>query len=122
MNTLLWCCQALLAIAFGYSGINKAILSEQKLVAKGQTGVAGLSPMLIRSIGIAEILGAMGIILPWWLNIAPVLTPISAICFAVIMIFAAPIHYKRKEPGNVGTNIGLLLVSIFVAYGRFASL
>jgi len=120
MNISLWVCQSILAIAFIYSGINKSIYSEEKLVAKGQTGVAGLSGSLINFIGIAEILGAFGIILPWWFKIVPVLTPITAICFCIVMIFAAPIHYKRKEPKNVFTNIGLLLISGFVAYGRFA--
>jgi len=120
MNTLLWICQIILAIAFLYSGINKSIYSGEKLVAKGQTGVDGLPMPLIRFIGILEILGAFGIILPWWLNIVPVLTPITAICFCIVMILAAPIHYKRKEPKNVLTNIMFLLFSLFVAYGRFA--
>lgn len=120
MNTLLWSCQVLLALAFGYSGLCKSIYSEATLVArKGQTGVAGLPHAFIRIIGITEILGMVGIIVPWWTGIAPILTPISAFGFALIMVFAAPIHYKRKEPKNVVNNLILLAIAIFTAYGRF---
>ena len=123
MNTILWSCQVFLAIAFGYSGLCKATLSEETLVyKKGQTGVQGLSMPFIRFIGIAEIAGAFGIWLPWMLGIAPVLTPVTAVCFAVLMVLAARIHAKRKEPRNVATNIILLAISIFTAYGRFVQL
>src|SRR5882757_3466120 len=120
MNTLLWLCQALLALVFAYSGICKSIYSREKLMTKGQTGVAALSASLIHFIGIAELLGVIGIILPWWLGILPSLTPVAAICFGIIMVLAAPVHYKRKETKNVFNNIILLLICLFVAYGRMA--
>ena len=66
MNTTLWILQGLVAFVFMYSGINKTIFSEQKLVASGQTGVEGLPLPLIRFIGISEMLGAAGIIIPWY--------------------------------------------------------
>ena len=118
MNTVLWILQSLVAVAFLYSGIQKSIYSEQKLVAAGQTGVEGLPTALIRFIGISEILGTIGIIFPLLLNILPVLTTISAICFAVIMIPAAIIHYKRREFKNVFTNCVLFFMCVFIAYGR----
>jgi len=118
MNTLLWILQSIVAAAFLYSGIQKSIYSEQKLIASGQTGVEGLPIALTRFIGISEILGTIGIILPWLLHILPVLTPISAICFAVIMIPAARIHYKRHEPKNVFNNCILFFICMFIAYGR----
>lgn len=119
MNTALWILQALIAFVFLFSGVNKSIFSEKQLVAKGQTGVEGLPLPLIRFIGITEILGAVGITLPWWLDIYPILTPISAICFAVVMVLAAVIHYRRKEYKNVGLNIVFLLVCLLIIYGRF---
>jgi uncharacterized membrane protein YphA (DoxX/SURF4 family) len=120
MNTILWICQAILAITFLYSGINKSIFSTDQLVTKGQTGVANLPLGLTRFIGISEIIGSIGIIVPWWINIWPFLTPVTAICFVVIMLLAAPIHYKRKEPQNVATNLILLAISLFVVWGRFS--
>jgi uncharacterized membrane protein YphA (DoxX/SURF4 family) len=119
MNTLLWIAQAFLAITFLYSGINKSLLSEQQLIARGQTGVVGRSAATIHFIGIIEILGAVGLILPWWMGILPVLTPVSAAGFAIIMVLAAPIHYRLREPKNVAVNITLLGLSLFVAVGRF---
>jgi len=101
-----------------YSGIHKSIYSKQRLVAIGQTGVEGLPIGLIRFIGAAEILGVVGIIVPSLLDILPALTSISAICFAIIMIPAAIIHYKRNEPRNVLTNCILFSLCVVIAYGR----
>jgi uncharacterized membrane protein len=121
MNTILWVCQGILSLAFLYSGINKLIFSEQQLIAKGQTGVVNLPVAVIRFIGISEVLGATGIIVPWLTNIWPVLTPVTAVCFAVIMVLAVQIHYKLHEPKNVATNIFLLVLAAFVAYGRWGN-
>lgn len=121
-NILLWAGQIFLATAFLYSGICKSIYSEKELIEKGQTGVVGLSGTLIRAIGISEIAGSIGIILPWWIKILPVLTPVSAVCFAVLMLLAAPIHYRLKERRNVAVNIILLIVSLLVAWGRWLEL
>jgi uncharacterized membrane protein YphA (DoxX/SURF4 family) len=119
MNTFLWITQALLAAAFFYSGINKAFLPKEQVIAKGQTGVVDVPRPGVKWIGLSELLGAIGIIIPWALDIFPILTPITALCFAVIMIMAAPIHYKLKEPRNVMTNLFLLLLSLIVAWYRF---
>ena len=119
MNTTLWFLQAITAIVFLYSGINKSIFSIRTLVdVRGQTGVENLAVPLVRFIGISEILGSIGLILPGWLKILPFLTPISAILFAMIMIPAAIIHFKRREPKNILTNVILFCICIFIAYGR----
>src|ERR1700759_2827559 len=119
MNTILWILQVLTGIIFMYSGINKSIFPIRKLVYEhGQPGVENLSLPLVRFIGVSEILGAFGLILPWWVKILPALTPISAILLAIVMIPAAIIHYKRKEPKNVMTNIILFCICIFIACGR----
>ncbi|GAA4794898.1 hypothetical protein GCM10023231_24100 [Olivibacter ginsenosidimutans] len=118
MNGILWILQFIVAITFLYSGINKSIYSERKLVERGQTGVEGLPLTLIRFIGRSEILGSMGLILPSLLHLFPVLTVISAICLAIIMIPAALIHYRRNEPKNILTNAILFLMCVFIAYGR----
>lgn len=119
MNTIIWTLQVLLAITFGFSGIMKSTQAREKLVSMGQTGVAGLTNATIRFIGITEVFGAIGIILPWAINIVPVLTPVTAMCFAIIMIPAMAIHYKRKEYTSVTLNVFLLCISLFVSYMRF---
>ena len=119
-NTILWILQFFIAFAFLYSGVCKSYFPLSKLVAMGQTGVDGLPIWFVRFIGVSEILGAIGIIIPWWLSIYPVLTPLSSICFAFIMPFAAVIHYKRREPKNVLTNVVFFILCAFVAVARFA--
>lgn len=122
METVVWICQGLLSFVFLYSGIHKSVFPEEKLVKSGQTGVEGLHPFLIKFIGITEIAGAVGIVVPWVLNIYSVLTPLSAAGFCVIMMLAAPVHFRRGEYGNVVINVVLFLLSLFVAYQRFAGL
>jgi len=118
MNILLWILQAFLALTFLYSGICKSLLNEKALVKKGQTGVAGLNTWFIKFIGIAEILGAAGLLVPTAFNIMPFLTPIAALCLALIMPFAARIHYKRKELRSMAINVVVFCFCIFVAWGR----
>jgi hypothetical protein len=98
----------------------KSSQSRQWLVMHNQTGVAGISMPLIRFIGFSEILGSVGIILPQLTGIAPVLTSVTALCFAIIMLLAAPIHYRRHEPASVALNTFVFIISVFVAYKRFA--
>jgi len=102
-----------------FSGINKSIYSEKQLITKGQTGVVNLPLPFIRFIGIAEVLGAIGIILPQLLNMLSILTIVSAAGFAIIMVPAAIIHYRLHEPKNIATNTLLFALSIFVVWGRW---
>ncbi|NSL87855.1 DoxX family protein [Chitinophaga sp. Mgbs1] len=122
MNTLLWTLQGLLALVFVYSGIMKSTQQRQKLVSMGQTGVANLSYPIIRLIGITETLGAVGILLPWAIDVAPFLTPLTSTCFAAIMVMAAPIHYRRREYYSVTFNLTLLAMAMLVAIVRFGQL
>jgi uncharacterized membrane protein YphA (DoxX/SURF4 family) len=118
MNIALWIAQVLLALVFLVSGIAKSTFSRQQFINTKQTGVVDLPMPLVRFIGISEILGAIGLILPWLLRILPVLTPLSAICFAIMMILAARKHTALHEPKNVRNNLILLIVCLFVAFGR----
>lgn len=122
MNTLIWILQIILALLFLYSGAMKSTQDREKLMSLNQTGVANLSYASIRFIGISEILGAVGIILPLYLQVIPVLTPIAAACFAVVMVFAIRIHYKRSEFKQVTFNIIIFLMAIGVAFYRFSEL
>ena len=122
MNTFIWILQGLMAFIFLYSGVHKSYFDEKTLVGKGQTGVEGLDPGFIKFIGISELFGAVGLILPWALEMYPVLTPLSAACLGAIMIPAAIIHYRRKEPGNVLLNLVILLACGAIAWWRFGEL
>jgi len=118
MNIILWVLQILMAILFMNSGISKSTLGIPALMAKGQTGVEKLPIPFIRFIGISEIFGAIGLILPMLLHVAPKLTVISAICLGFIMIPASVIHYLRTEYKTVIGNCVVLVICLFIAYGR----
>lgn len=118
MNIILWILQTLMAVLFMYSGICKSILDIPTLVGKGQTGVEKLSIPFVRFIGASEILGAIGLIFPTLLHIAPNLIAISAICLGFIMVPASVIHYLRTEYKTVIGNCVVLVICLFIAYGR----
>jgi uncharacterized membrane protein YphA (DoxX/SURF4 family) len=119
MDTAVWIFSGFISLAFLYSGISKSTQSERKLVEMGQTGVEGLPQPLIRFIGISELLGVIGLWLPWLSGILPVLTPIAAICLGAIMLPASIIHFKRGEFKSVVGNIFLFGLCVFVAFVRF---
>jgi uncharacterized membrane protein YphA (DoxX/SURF4 family) len=119
MNTALWIAQLFLALVFLYSGVCKATLPEQKLVTMGQTGVEHLNASFIKFIGISELLGVAGLLLPWAFEIVPVLTPVAAFCLGVIMIPAALIHYRRGEKSTVLFNSFILLLCLWVGVERW---
>lgn len=118
MNIALWIVQGLLALVFTTSGTMKGTWDRERLVRSGQTGVQGMPLPLIRFIALAELCGALGLVLPWATGIAPVLTPIAAGGLGVIMILAAVVHTRLREPKNVATNLALLAACAFVVWGR----
>jgi uncharacterized membrane protein YphA (DoxX/SURF4 family) len=118
MNVALWVVAGVLAVMFGMSGVMKATQAKDKLADK-LPWVADVSLPTLRLIGVAELLGALGLILPAWTGIAPVLTPIAAVGLAVIMVLAAALHARRREPSAIAFNVVLLAAAVFVAWGRF---
>lgn len=117
MNIALWIVQGIAAIGFIYSGWLKAFQYNQ---AKASWGwVQDVPRTLVAFIGCAEIIGALGIILPSATNIAPALTPIAAIGLAVIVLFGALFHLQRKEYREIGVNIVFIALAVIVAIGRF---
>jgi hypothetical protein len=122
MNIALWICQGLLAAAFAVSGASKISKSKQWLVEHGQTGVVFFPLPAIRAIAALELLGVVGIILPWATGFAEILTPLAAVGFALLMVGAAISHAKLREPRNVVINAVIFALAVLVAYGRFTGL
>jgi uncharacterized membrane protein len=118
MNVFLWIVQVLLAGAFVLAGVMKATQPKEKL-RPNLPWVEDFSANTVRLIGVAELLGGLGLILPAATGIAPALTPIAATCLAVVMVLAAITHIRRKEPSGVAINTVLFMLSAFVAWGRF---
>ncbi|MGY6024696.1 DoxX family protein [Streptomyces spinosirectus] len=119
MNVALWAGQALLAVVFVYSGALKVSQPRAKLLEMGQTGVAVFPLPLLRFVASCELLGAVGVIVPWLTDTAPVLTPLAAAGFVVIMVGAIAAHARLHEPRNVAATSFVLVVAAVVAVGRF---
>ena len=118
MNTTLWIIQGLVATALAASGLIIMIMPKEKLAPK-LTWVATYSNNVRYFICSSKILGAIGLILPLYLNIFPILTPIAACFIAVFMTLAMRYHLIHKEYKDVPATIIFFVLATFIAYNRF---
>ena len=117
MNIALWIVQALMALVFLANGVRKLMPPLFALVKA--TPLLGALPLpFVRFIGAAELLGAIGLVLPAATKIAPVLTPAAAAGIALLMVCATVVNAARREYAKIGLTCGLLLLAVFVVYGR----
>ncbi|MFF0265936.1 DoxX family protein [Kribbella sp. NPDC004536] len=120
MNVTAWIVAGLLAALFLMSGAMKVPATKASLAANPRMGWAAPFPItLIKLIGAAEIAGALGLILPRALNVAPWLTPLAAVGLAATMLGAIITHARRSEYPNAAINAVLLALAVFVAVARF---
>lgn len=119
MNLTLWIIAAVLAAVFTAAGMMKFVLPKAKLVASGFGWAQNFSQPAIKLIGAAEVLGAIGVILPAALHIVSVLVPIAAMSLAKIMVSAAVVHARRGEAPMIAVNVLLLALAATLAWGRF---
>jgi len=120
MNTALWIIAGLLATVFLVAGSNKLFIPREKLAkAPGGGWVLDFSAEFVKALGAVEILGAIGLILPALLGIAPVLVPLAATGLATIMVGAAMVEFRRHEFRHVLVNLTYLAMAAFIAFGRF---
>jgi uncharacterized membrane protein YphA (DoxX/SURF4 family) len=117
MNITLWIVQGLAALGFVYSGWLKAFQFEKTKASWGW--VKDVPKAFVVFIGVAELIGASGLILPQAMNIAPLLTPIAAAVLATVVLLGALFHVVRKEYREIGVNITFLALSAFIMLGRF---
>ena len=117
MNIALWIVQGLLAVAFLMAGGMKLTQPKDKLAAN-MGWVEDFSQNAVRIIGLLEVLGAIGLVLPWALTILPELTGFAAVGLVLTMIGAAITHIRRGEMQMIVPNIVLGLLAAFVAVGR----
>jgi uncharacterized membrane protein len=119
VNVALWIVQGLLAVVFGASGVVKTGRDRKRLFDEGITWVEDFSAGAVRTIGVLEVLAAVGLILPAATGIVPVLTPLAAAGVALLMAGASAVHLRRGEFAFIGVTLGLLALAVFVAWGRF---
>lgn len=120
MNLALWIVQGILAFAFIVIGFLKVFAYEKYRALTEKNGPTGITSGLAAFIGIAELAGGVGIILPMAANIAPWLSLWAAIGLSAIMLLAIGFHLRRKE-SPVSPAV-LFLMAVFVVYGRLTLL
>lgn len=117
VNVALWVVQGWLAAIFLVAGAVK--LTQPKAALERRPGmgyVADRTATEMRLLGVAEVVGAVGLVVPWLLRTAPVVTPVAAACLAVVMLGAVVVHRRRRESAVLPG--GLLALSLLVAVGR----
>lgn len=119
MNTALWIVQGLAAAMFMMVGVMKLMRTKEQM-AERMAWAEDFSQGQIRGIGVLEILGVLGLILPGLTGILPILTPIAAVGLALLMMGAFFTHLRRKELVPMGImTMMLFAMMVFVAYVRF---
>jgi len=109
-----------LAATYLSAGLMKSLRPKATL-QQSLPWVEDYQPGTVKLIGITELAGALGLILPWATGIAQVLTPLAATGLVIVQALAIRVHIRREEQSSLPLNAALLLGAAFVAVARFAS-
>jgi hypothetical protein len=118
VNTLLWILQAVFGAMFTLAGALKVFAYPK--VLHDYAWVKDVSPGLVTFIGLCEILGGLGLILPGLTRVQPGLTAWAATGLTTIMVLAAGFHLFRGEYSSLPIALVFGALFSFIAYGRFA--
>ena len=120
MNLALWIVTGLLAAVALFAGISKAFVPKKKLAAtSGGEWTEHASVGFVKTLGVLELLAAVGLILPAVVDIAPVMVPVTAVCWVLLMVGAMITHGRLGQFKLVMLNSVYLALAAFVAWGRF---
>jgi DoxX-like family len=123
MEIFLWVVTGLLAAVSLGAAANKLVTPREKILQVPQMQWArDYSQSSIKLIAVAELLGGLGIVLPWAFDIARVLTPLAAVGLALLQVGALVTHARRRERSMIALNSALIVCALIVAVGRFSSL
>ena len=121
MNVALWIAAGVLALAYAAAGLMK-ITGKREQMLERMPWVADFTQGQVKAIGVVEVLGALGLILPAVTGIAPILVPMAATGLAISSVLAAVMHLRRGD--GVASTIPVLVLfalAVFVAWGRFGA-
>jgi hypothetical protein len=118
LTIALWTAQALLFVAFGMAGVMKSTMPVEQ-VSQNMAWVQRFSPGVVRFIGISELCGAIGVLVPTLTRIAPVVTPLAAWGLTTMMILATGHHAMNNEAGVIPIPLFLGVLAAFVGWGRW---
>ena len=118
-NTWLWILAGFLAALFLGTGVLKLTRTRDEIVAEGLTWAEDYTEPQLRALGWAEVLGAVGLVVPPLVGLG-IVTPVAASCLTVLTIGALVVHVRRREflPDALRT-IALIVMCVVLAYWRF---
>lgn len=116
MNIVLWIVQGLLALLFLFAGGMKLVMPIDEMMKQMPLP---LPAWFVQFTGLVEVLGAIGLILPWLLRIRPGLTPVAAAGLVIVMIGAVAYTLAAGDIASASMPLVVGLLSAFVAYGRW---
>ena len=121
MNVALWIVAALLSVSYLLGGIYKLVTPKEQIAAGPASfrWVEDFSANGVKAIATAEILAALGLVLPRLTGIASVLVPLAAAGLVLLMLGAALTRIRRREPGFMVVDLLFVALAAFVAVGRF---
>ncbi|MFF7259119.1 DoxX family protein [Streptomyces sp. NPDC008159] len=120
MNLALWIATGLLAAVALAGGISKAFIPKETLAAhEGARWTRDSGVAFVKGLGVLELLAAVGLIMPALVDVAPVMVPVTAVCWVVLMVGAMITHGRLGQYKLVMLNSVYLVLAAFVAWGRF---
>lgn len=120
MGATLWIAAGLLALVALTGGLTKTLIPKEKLERhEGAAWTRAFSPSFVKTLGVLELLAAVGLILPAVVDVAPVMVPVTAVCWVALMIGAMITHGRLGQFKLVAVNIVYLGLAGFIAVGRF---
>ncbi|WP_406081289.1 DoxX family protein [Micromonospora sp. NBC_00858] len=121
MNLALWIAAGLLALVALGSGITKTFVPKKKLAGiPGAAWYQDASVGFFKTLGVLELLAAVGLILPAVVDIAPVMVPVTAVCWVLLMVGAVITHVRYHDGAKVVVVVSIYLaLAAFIAWGRF---
>jgi hypothetical protein len=120
MDTTLWIAAGLLALVALTGGFTKTFIPKEKLEHhEGAAWTRDFSPGFVRTLGVLELLAAIGLILPAAVEVAPVMVPVTAVCWVALMVGAMITHGRLGQYKLVMVNAVYVLLAVFIAVGRF---
>ena len=120
MNLALWIITGLLTVVALAGGISKTFVSKDRLAhVPGGGWTEDHTAGFVKTLGTLELLAVAGLTLPAVFDMAPVLVPITAVCWTLLMVGAMITHRRRGEGTFVMLNLVYLALATFIAWGRF---
>jgi hypothetical protein len=120
MDTTLWIAAGLLALVALTGGVTKTFIPKEKLQQhEGAAWTRDFGPAFVKTLGVLELLAAVGLILPALVDVAPVMVPVTAACWVALMIGAMITHGRLGQFKLVLLNLVYVALAVFITVGRF---